>query len=67
MIFQVQPHLLQSGASTVSALIALHYGDSSGFGVSALMAAGLCLFLMTLAVNFAASAVVARSRSGAST
>ncbi|MFC1410701.1 phosphate ABC transporter permease subunit PstC [Streptacidiphilus sp. N1-12] len=67
MVFQVQPHILQSGASTVSALIALHYGDSSDFGISALMAAGLALFLMTLAVNFAASAVVARSRSGAST
>jgi phosphate transport system permease protein len=67
MEFAVQPHLLQSGSSTVSALIALHYGDSSDFGVSALMAAGLALFLLTLAVNFAASAVVARSRSGAST
>jgi phosphate transport system permease protein len=65
MVFAIQPHLLQSGASTVSALIALHYGDSSPFGVSALMAAGFALFLMTLAVNFAASAVVARSRSGA--
>ncbi|WP_370075531.1 phosphate ABC transporter permease subunit PstC [Streptacidiphilus sp. MAP12-16] len=67
MVFAIQPHLLQSGASTVSALIALHYGDSSSFGISALMAAGFALFLMTLAVNFAASAVVARSRSGAST
>ncbi|MEY9872789.1 phosphate transport system permease protein [Streptacidiphilus sp. MAP12-33] len=65
MVFAIQPHVLQSGASTVSALIALHYGDSTPFGVSALMAAGLALFLMTLAVNFAASAVVARSRSGA--
>lgn len=67
MVFKIQPHVLQSGASTVSALIALHYGDSSPFGISALMAAGLALFLMTLAVNFAASTVVARSRSGAST
>jgi phosphate transport system permease protein len=67
MVFAVQPHLLQSGASTVSALIALHYGDSSPFGLSALMAAGLALFLLTLAVNFLASTVVARSRSGAST
>ncbi len=65
MVFAIQPHVLQSGASTVSALIALHYGDSSPFGISALMAAGLALFLMTLVVNFAASAVVARSRSGA--
>ena len=40
-------------------------GDSSSFGVSALMEAGLALFAMTLIINFSASAVVARSRSGA--
>ena len=45
--------------------IALHYGDASEFGMSALMAAGLALFLLTLAVNFTASSIVARSRSGA--
>ncbi|MFJ8492646.1 phosphate ABC transporter permease subunit PstC [Streptomyces sp. NPDC094038] len=64
-VFEIQPHILQTGANSVSALIALHYGDSSEFGVSALMAAGLALFLMTLVVNFTASSIVARSRSGA--
>lgn len=49
----------------MSALIALRYGSASEFGMSALMAAGLALFLMTLVVNFIASSVVARSRSGA--
>ena len=49
----------------MSSLIALHYGDASGFGMSALMAAGLSLFVLTLIVNFTASAIVARSRSGA--
>jgi len=34
--------------------------------MSALMAAGLALFVVTLIVNFGASAIVARSRSGAS-
>lgn len=65
-IFVIQPHLLQAGASSVSSLIALRYGEATPFGTSALMAAGLTLFLMTLCINFAASAVVARSRSGAS-
>jgi phosphate transport system permease protein len=65
-IFVIQPHILQAGASSVSALIALRYGEATPFGTSALMAAGLTLFLMTLCINFAASAVVARSRSGAS-
>ncbi|KUN79287.1 phosphate ABC transporter permease subunit PstC [Streptomyces griseoruber] len=64
-VFTIQPHILQTGANSVSSLIALHYGDSSGFGVSALMAAGLALFLLTLVVNFTASSIVARSRSGA--
>lgn len=64
-VFQVQWHVLQNGASSVSSLIALRYGEATPFGMSALMAAGLALFLLTLVVNFAASSVVARSRSGA--
>ena len=63
-VFAIQPHILQSGASSVSALIALRYGDATHFGTSALMAAGLALFLMTLVVNFVASSIVANSRSG---
>jgi phosphate transport system permease protein len=65
-IFEIQPHILQSGASSISSLIALKYGEATPFGVSALMAAGLTLFIVTLIVNFGASAIVARSRSGAS-
>lgn len=65
-VFAIQPHILQNGASSVSALIALRYGEATEFGMSALMAAGLALFVMTLIVNFAASTIVARSRSGAS-
>ncbi|NHC14853.1 phosphate ABC transporter permease subunit PstC [Motilibacter deserti] len=66
-IFVIQPHILQNGASSISSLIALRYGEASGFGTSALMAAGLALFLITLLVNVLASAVVNRSRSGAVT
>jgi len=65
-VFVIQPHILQNGANSVSSLIALRYGEATEFGTSALMAAGLTLFLMTLVINFGASAVVARSRSGAS-
>lgn len=65
-VFVIQPHILQNGGSSVSSLIALRYGEASQFGISALMAAGLALFLMTLVINFAASSIVARSRSGAS-
>ncbi|MFC9330422.1 phosphate ABC transporter permease subunit PstC [Kitasatospora sp. NPDC057015] len=66
MTFEIQPHILQTGGSAVAPMIALRYGDSTPFSISALMAAGLALFLLTLVVNFAAAAVVARSRSGAS-
>ncbi|HEY4024274.1 MAG TPA: phosphate ABC transporter permease subunit PstC [Pseudonocardiaceae bacterium] len=64
-VFRIQPHILQHGTSSVSALIALRFGEASPFAISALMAAGLALFALTLLVNFGAAAVVARSRSGA--
>jgi phosphate transport system permease protein len=64
-VFSINFHILKAGGNSVSSLIALRYGDASQFGMSALMAAGLALFILTLIVNFSASAVVARSRSGA--
>lgn len=64
-VFKIQPEILRSGSNSVSALIALRFGASSPFELSALMAAGLALFMLTLIVNFGASAVVARTRSGA--
>jgi phosphate transport system permease protein len=63
--FDISPHVLQSGANSVAALIALRFGEASQrYGVPALMAAGLTLFVVTLIVNFLASLIVARSRSG---
>lgn len=66
-VFIIQPYILQNGTNSVASLIALRFGEATPFGASALMAAGLALFLITLAVNFAASSIVARTRSGAST
>ncbi|HWH25620.1 MAG TPA: phosphate ABC transporter permease subunit PstC [Pseudolysinimonas sp.] len=63
-VFVIQPHILEKGANTISALIALRYNEASPFELSALMAAGLALFLMTLVVNFVASIIISRSRSG---
>jgi phosphate transport system permease protein len=63
--FGLQPHVLQAGASSVASLIANRYGAASAFEISALMLAGLALFTLTLIVNFGASIIVARSRSGA--
>jgi phosphate transport system permease protein len=64
-VFQIQWTLLAKGGISVSSLIALQYGEAEGLSLSALFAAGLALFLMTMAVNFGASVVVNRSRSGA--
>src|SRR6202011_1138379 len=64
-VFQINWHVLQTGSNSVASLIVLRQGDASGFRLSALMAAGLSLFVLTLVVNFSASAIVARSRSGA--
>jgi len=63
-VFVIQPHILEKGANSISALIALRYNEASAFEISALMAAGLTLFLITLVVNFVASTIISRSRSG---
>ena len=64
--FDFTVHIAEAGSNSVSLLIALRWSEATGFGLSALMAAGLALFVMTLGVNFIASWFVARSRSGAS-
>jgi phosphate transport system permease protein len=64
-VYVIQLHVLQNGTSSISSLIALKYGEATPFAVSALMAAGLALFALTLVVNFLAAQIVARSRSGA--
>lgn len=64
-LFAINFHILQNGSDSVAALIALRYGEANEFSMSALMAAGLALFLLTMVINFTASAVIARSRSGA--
>jgi phosphate transport system permease protein len=64
-VFILQPHILQHGTSSISSLIALEYSEATPFAVSALMAAGLALFALTLVVNVIAAVIVGRSRSGA--
>ncbi|RZQ59685.1 phosphate ABC transporter permease subunit PstC [Amycolatopsis suaedae] len=61
---EIVTRILESGGSTISGFIARNAGIS-GLGVNALMAAGLVLFVFTLATNFTASVIISRSRSGA--
>jgi phosphate transport system permease protein len=60
-------HILPTGGNSIASLIALKFGESSGTAISALMAAGLVLFIITLIVNAFASVIVSRSRSGSAT
>lgn len=63
-VFRIQPEILRSGTNSVPALIANRFDAASPFQLSALMAAGLGLFALTLGVNFGASMIIVRSRSG---
>lgn len=65
--FEIKPRILEIGTSTVSSLIASRFGEASEAQLSALLAAGFVLFVITLAVNTVAAVVVNRSRSGAGT
>ena len=61
---EVTIKILENGGATISGFIANRAG-SDAFTTSGLMAAGLVLFVITLATNMIASVVVSRSRSGA--
>jgi phosphate transport system permease protein len=54
------PHILKTGASSVAAHIAIHFGEATPLERSGLVAAGLGLFLLTLFVNLAARLLVVR-------
>ena len=66
-VFTIVTHPLQTGGNSIAALIAQDYGDSSPAMITALIAAGLVLFVVTLIVNALAALIVARSRSGLQT
>jgi phosphate transport system permease protein len=66
-VFTVVTHPLQSGGNSIAALIAQDAGESSPGVISALIAAGLVLFVVTLIVNAIAGVIIARSRSGVQT
>ena len=59
--------ILETNGVTISALIANRFGEATSLQLSALLLAGLVLFVVTLIVNTGAAIVVGRSRSGAAT
>jgi len=64
--FIITAHLLSPGANSIAALIAREFGQGGKTGAEALLGAGFVLFVFTLIVNFGASYIVNRSRTGAS-
>jgi phosphate transport system permease protein len=55
-------HILRPGGNTIAANIANYFQDAFNTGRQALIATGLVLFVITLVVNIAARAIVARRR-----
>ena len=62
LVFKVNLQILASAGGNVASLIATRFGEASPYEIKALMAAGLVLFLVTLLVNAAATAVVKRAK-----
>jgi len=59
--FDISAHVLTPGGNTIAANIANRFGEAGSIGRSALIASGLVLFVITLAVNLIARYVIFRS------
>jgi phosphate transport system permease protein len=60
-VFKANTHILERGAGSIAAMIAVRFGEAGSLERSALIAAGLALFLLTLVVSLVARRIVARS------
>ena len=58
IVFQINWHILLGAGGNVASLIILKFGEAGEYEIKALMAAGLILFLLTLAVNATANVIV---------
>jgi phosphate transport system permease protein len=59
--YNINLHIFEPGGNTIAANIATKFGEAGAVGREALIASGLVLFAITLAVNMAARRVVYRS------
>lgn len=59
--FRVPTGILSPGGSSIADMTANQFGEASTNGRSALIGAGLVLFVLTLLINMAARSVVTRS------
>lgn len=65
LVFKVNFRILSSAGGNVASMIATRFGEAGPYELKGLMAAGLVLFVVTLVVNAAATAIVSRSRRAA--
>jgi phosphate transport system permease protein len=61
IVFQINWYVLLGAGGNVASLIILKFGEANLYEIKGLMAAGLVLFLLTLAVNFLADFIVKRT------
>lgn len=61
LVFEANTHVLERGAGSVAALIAIRFTEAGSLERSGLIAAGLALFMLTLVVSLVARRIVARS------
>jgi phosphate transport system permease protein len=60
-VIGVNTHILEQGAGSIAAHIAIRFGEATELERSALVAAGLALFLLTFVVNLLARMIVGRT------
>lgn len=61
LVFKYSYQILDSAGGNVASMIALKFGEATTKEISALIAAGLVLFIITLIVNMIASSIVQRT------
>lgn len=61
-VFEINWHITEPGGNTFAANIALKFNEAGQTGISALIASGLVLFVITLLVNMVARIIIARRR-----
>jgi phosphate transport system permease protein len=61
LVFKYNFNILESEGGNIASLIATKFGEATPYELKALLAAGFVLFLLTLTVNMAATAVVQRT------
>lgn len=61
-VYAISWHLTETGGVTFASNIALKYGEAGDIGTGALIASGLCLFVITLVVNFSAQLILGKQQ-----